>query len=78
MHALTSVGLGQHERAVELYRSLLGGAEQPADLHLLIAHSLKTLGHRDDAVDEYWGCSRRSAWIRGCLLEPCEPENLSV
>ena len=53
LHALTSVGLGQHERAVELYRSLLEGASQRADLHLSIAHSLKTLGRRDEAVDEY-------------------------
>jgi len=53
LHALTCVGLGQQERAVELYRELLTGATQPADLHLSIAHSLKTLGHRDEAVTEY-------------------------
>jgi len=53
LHALTCVGLGQQERAVELYKDLLTGATQPADLHLSIAHSLKTLGHRDEAVTEY-------------------------
>jgi tetratricopeptide (TPR) repeat protein len=53
LHAMTCVGLGQHERAVELYRSLLPGAVQPAELHLSIAHSLKTLGQRAPAVAEY-------------------------
>ena len=53
MFALTCVGLGQHERAVALYRELLAGAAQPADLHLSIAHSLKTLGRRDEAVAAY-------------------------
>jgi tetratricopeptide (TPR) repeat protein len=53
LHAMTCVGLGQHERAVELYRGLLPGARQPAELHLSIAHSLKTLGQRAPAVAEY-------------------------
>jgi tetratricopeptide (TPR) repeat protein len=53
LQALTYVGLGQHERAIELYQNLLTGATQPAELHLSIAHSLKTLGHRDAAVTEY-------------------------
>ena len=53
LHALTCVGLGQLERAVEIYRDLLTGATQPADLHLSIAHSLKTLGLRDEAIAEY-------------------------
>jgi tetratricopeptide (TPR) repeat protein len=47
------VGLGLHERAIELYRELLTGAAQPADLHLSIAHSLKTLGRREEAIAEY-------------------------
>jgi tetratricopeptide (TPR) repeat protein len=53
LYAMTYVGLGQHERAVELYRELLAGAAQPAELHLSIAHSLKTLGRRADAISEY-------------------------
>jgi tetratricopeptide (TPR) repeat protein len=53
LRALTCVGLGQHERAIELYRALLTDATQPADLHLSIAHSLKTLGRRDEAIAEY-------------------------
>src|ERR1700730_198064 len=53
LYAMTYAGLGMHERAVELYRELLAGATHPADLHLSIAHSLKTLGRRDEAIAEY-------------------------
>jgi tetratricopeptide (TPR) repeat protein len=53
LRALTSVGLGQHERAIGEYRALLEGAVQPADLHLSIAHSLKTLGRGSEAIAEY-------------------------
>ena len=50
--ALSCVGLGQHERAIEVYRGLLVGSAQPAELHLSIAHSLKTQG-RAEAIGEY-------------------------
>jgi tetratricopeptide (TPR) repeat protein len=53
LHAMTCVGLGQHERAMELYRGLLPGAMNPAELHLSIAHSLKTLGRQARAITEY-------------------------
>ena len=53
LHALTQVGRGRHERAIEIYRELLPGARQPAELHLSIAHLLKTLGHTEAAVAEY-------------------------
>jgi tetratricopeptide (TPR) repeat protein len=53
LSALTCVGLGQHERAIEQYRGLLPGALQPAELHLSIAHSLKTLGRSTEAIAEY-------------------------
>jgi tetratricopeptide (TPR) repeat protein len=53
LHALTLVGLGQHEQALALYRGLLAGAAQSAELHLSIAHSLKTLGSAAAAIAEY-------------------------
>ena len=53
LNAMAFVGLGQHARAVELYRELLAGAAQPAELHLSIAHSLKTLGRGAEAIAEY-------------------------
>jgi tetratricopeptide (TPR) repeat protein len=60
LYALAQVGLGRHERAIELYRELLAGASQPAELHLSIAHLLKTLGKTEDAVAQY----RRAAVTR--------------
>ena len=53
LDAMTCVGLGQHELAMTLYRELLPGAAQPAELHLSIAHSLKTLGRDAEAILEY-------------------------
>jgi tetratricopeptide (TPR) repeat protein len=60
LYAMTQVGLGQHARAVELYRALLEGAAQPSELHLSIAHSLKTLGQGAAAILEY----RQAAAVR--------------
>jgi tetratricopeptide (TPR) repeat protein len=60
LYALACVGLGLHERAVELYQDLLPGAAQPAEVHLSIAHSLKTLGRGAEAIAEY----RRAAEAR--------------
>jgi tetratricopeptide (TPR) repeat protein len=51
--ALCYVGLGWHERALAAYRELLEGATDAAQLHLSIAHSLKTLGRAAEAVTEY-------------------------
>ncbi len=60
LHATTAVGLGEHERAVGLYRDLLQAAPADADLHLSIAHALKTLGRREEAIESY----RRAAACR--------------
>ena len=53
LYAMTCVGLGLHERAIELYRELLNGATQPAELQLSIAHSHKTLGRGAEAITAY-------------------------
>jgi tetratricopeptide (TPR) repeat protein len=53
LFATSCVGLGEHERAIELYRELLRDAPRAADLHLSIAHSLKTQGRRQQAVESY-------------------------
>ena len=42
LHATACVGLGEHEKAIGLYRSLLVDAPRAADVHLSIAHALKT------------------------------------
>ena len=46
LYATAGVGLGEHERAVELVSRAAAGDAADADLHLSIAHALKTLGRR--------------------------------
>ena len=56
LYATANVGLGEHERALELYRELVVGAPpgtQAAELHLSVAHSLKALGRRQEAIESY-------------------------
>ena len=56
LYATVTVGLGDHDKAVAIYRDLLPaapGAAQRAELHLSVAHSLKTLGRQREAIDEY-------------------------
>ncbi|MBE1162155.1 tetratricopeptide repeat-containing sulfotransferase family protein [Dyella acidiphila] len=53
LYASASVGLGEHERAITLYRDLLRDAPGAADIHLSLAHSLKTQGRRAEAIDAY-------------------------
>jgi tetratricopeptide (TPR) repeat protein len=64
LYATTCVGLGEHERAIALYRELLSEApDAPGspDLHLSVAHALKTLGKTDTAIDAYRVAARARA-----------------
>jgi tetratricopeptide (TPR) repeat protein len=56
-YANAIVGLGDHERALNLYRQLLPDAGNPSEVHLSIAHSLKTLGRQPEAVESYRAAS---------------------
>jgi tetratricopeptide (TPR) repeat protein len=47
------VGLGEHERAIDIYRELLRESPGDADVHLSLAHAQKTIGRTDEAVDSY-------------------------
>jgi tetratricopeptide (TPR) repeat protein len=47
------VGLGDHERALHVYRELLAESAQQEDMHLSIAHALKTMGRQTEAVESY-------------------------
>jgi len=56
-YAAACVGLGDYEPIIRLYRELLaeapGAGPETADLHLWIAHSLKTIGQQQEAIEEY-------------------------
>ena len=56
-YATVCVGIGDHVRALAIYRDLLADAQQPAELHLSIGHSLKTLGRREEAIAAYWAAA---------------------
>jgi tetratricopeptide (TPR) repeat protein len=55
-YATATVGLGDHAKALELYRDLIAGAAsavQASELHLSVAHSLKALGRQPEAIESY-------------------------
>jgi tetratricopeptide (TPR) repeat protein len=55
-YATAQVGLGDHGRALGLYRELVADADhavQAGELHLSIAHSLKALGRQKESIDAY-------------------------
>ncbi len=53
LYATACAGLGEHERAIALYRELLQGNSSDADTHLSIGHAHKTVGRRDAAIESY-------------------------
>src|SRR5258707_2347420 len=57
LRATATVGLGDHEGGVRGFADVLADTSPEsrlaADLHLSIAHSLKTLGRRAESIEEY-------------------------
>jgi tetratricopeptide (TPR) repeat protein len=57
LHATATVGLGDHEGGMRGFADVLADttpeSRLAADLHLSIAHSLKTLGRRAESIDAY-------------------------
>ena len=47
------VGIGKNEEAIECYRAILEQTPKAPDIHLSIAHVLKTLGRQPEAIDSY-------------------------
>jgi tetratricopeptide (TPR) repeat protein len=60
LYAASSVGIGEHQRSIALYRELLQETPADAEVHLSIGHALKTIGQTAAAVEEY----RRAAACR--------------
>jgi tetratricopeptide (TPR) repeat protein len=58
MHAAVRVGLGDHESALTVFRELSAETPQAADLHLSIAHALKTMGRQQESIDSYRAAAR--------------------
>ncbi len=52
-HATICTGFGDYEKAVPLYRDILKETPNRPELHLSIAHALKTIGQTREAIDSY-------------------------
>jgi tetratricopeptide (TPR) repeat protein len=51
--ATVAVGLGEHEKAIAIYRALLKETPQSPDVNLWLGHALKTVGRLEQAVAAY-------------------------
>jgi tetratricopeptide (TPR) repeat protein len=53
LEANARVGLGDHEEALRIYRELLELLPRKEELHLSVAHALKTMGQQAEAIEAY-------------------------
>jgi tetratricopeptide (TPR) repeat protein len=53
LQASATVGLGDHETAIGLYRAMLADAPDAPDMQLWLGHALKTVGRTPEAVEAY-------------------------
>ena len=53
LYAAACVGLGEHQRAIALYRQLLAASPRSADLHVSLGHALTTVGRQQEATESY-------------------------
>ena len=51
--ATIAVGLGEHERAIDLYRAMIADAPDAPDPYLWLGHALKTIGQVPPAIEAY-------------------------
>ena len=55
--ATTAVGLGEQDTAIDLYEGMLADRPDDPDVHLWLAHALKTVGRTSEAVEAYRAAS---------------------
>jgi len=53
LYAAACAGLGQHERAIVLYRQLLAASPGSCFLHVVLGHSLQSVGRGKEAIESY-------------------------
>jgi tetratricopeptide (TPR) repeat protein len=53
LYAAACVGLGRHQRAIEVYRQLIATSPLSAELQLSLGHSLQSIGRQEEAVECY-------------------------
>jgi tetratricopeptide (TPR) repeat protein len=52
-HATVCTGFGDYTHALPVYREILAETPEDPELHLSIAHALKTLGRTQEAIESY-------------------------
>jgi tetratricopeptide (TPR) repeat protein len=76
LSAAACAGLGRHREAVTLYRQLIATSPESADLHVLLGHSLQSVGLQKEAIasfqtaaairpsfgDAYWSLANLKAY----------------
>src|ERR1700722_13314708 len=55
--ASVAVGLGEHDKAIALYRDMLADMPDAPDVQLWLGHALKTVGKMPDAIAAYRGAA---------------------
>jgi tetratricopeptide (TPR) repeat protein len=53
LYANALIGLGDHEGGMQVYRELLEETPHNPELHLSVAHALKTIGRQAEAIESY-------------------------
>ena len=53
LKANTLVRIGDHESAIDIYRNVLARVPATAGVQMSLGHSLKTVGHQDEAIAAY-------------------------
>jgi tetratricopeptide (TPR) repeat protein len=53
LYAAACVGLGEYEEAIAVYRDLLAASPASAALHVLLGHTLKSVGRKIEATESY-------------------------
>jgi len=53
LQATAYVGFGRHEDAIPLYRQRLAESPASPELHVLLGHSLQSLGRQKEAIESY-------------------------
>jgi predicted Zn-dependent protease len=53
LEAAACVGLGQDERAIELYRQLIAASPGSAILYVALGHAFKSVGRQKEAIESY-------------------------
>jgi tetratricopeptide (TPR) repeat protein len=53
LSAAASAGLGQHEKAILIFRQLLMVSPEHSHMHVALGHSLKSIGRQKEAIESY-------------------------